>query len=226
MVECTLSITHCLRLNLQLHTIDLIRTCRISSFCTVAWQLARFQLTRRIARSFGDSWASCTCKLVHWTFPSFSFGSNGRRKSGAISDVCVWEDRELVCQVLSTVSGCRRRFKLILLATVVAHIIKTFSNLVKSNNSFAQIFSPVWLWQMTGNSWRISVRAWSKADARLGNVRGESASFDVASSTASTRPTWGKLCPTFHVFIYLIIKAKGHKGHLHRSKIHTIYRPS
>ena len=59
-VEWTLSITHCLRLNLQLHTIDLVRTCRISSFCTVAWQLARFQLTRRIARSVGDSWASCT----------------------------------------------------------------------------------------------------------------------------------------------------------------------
>jgi len=58
-VECTLSITHCLRLNLQLHTIDLVRACRISSFCTVAWQLARFQLTRRIARSVGDSWASC-----------------------------------------------------------------------------------------------------------------------------------------------------------------------
>ena len=51
MVECTLSITYCLRLNLQLHTIDLARTCRISSFCTVAWQLARFQLTRRIVRS-------------------------------------------------------------------------------------------------------------------------------------------------------------------------------
>jgi len=59
MVECTLSITHCLRLNFQLHTIDLVRTCRISSFWTVAWQLARFQLTRRIARSIGDSWASC-----------------------------------------------------------------------------------------------------------------------------------------------------------------------
>ena len=24
------------------YTIDLVRTCRISSFCTVAWQLARF----------------------------------------------------------------------------------------------------------------------------------------------------------------------------------------
>ena len=66
MVECTLSITHCLRLNLQLHAIDLVRTCRISSFCTVAWQLARFQLTRRIARSLGDSWASCY--LVVWAF--------------------------------------------------------------------------------------------------------------------------------------------------------------
>ena len=63
MAECTLSITHCLRLNLQLHTIDLVTTCRISSFCTVAWQLARFQLTRRIARSHGDSWASCTGQM-------------------------------------------------------------------------------------------------------------------------------------------------------------------
>jgi len=52
-------IIHCLQLNLQLHTIDLVRTCRICSFSTVAWQLARFQLTRRIARSLGDSWASC-----------------------------------------------------------------------------------------------------------------------------------------------------------------------
>ena len=60
MVECTLSITHCLWLNLQLHTIDLVRICRISSFYTVGWQLARFQLTRRIARSIGDSSASCT----------------------------------------------------------------------------------------------------------------------------------------------------------------------
>jgi len=51
-------ITHCLQLNLQLHTIDLVRTCRISSFWTVTWQFARFQLTRRIARSLGDSWAS------------------------------------------------------------------------------------------------------------------------------------------------------------------------
>jgi len=43
----------------QLHNFDLFRTCRTSSFCTVAWRLARFQLTRRIARSLGDSWASC-----------------------------------------------------------------------------------------------------------------------------------------------------------------------
>ena len=75
MVECTLSITHCLRLNLQLHTIDLVSTCRISSFCTVAWQLARFQLTRRIARSLGDSWASCTLysasgEKIYCNFPN------------------------------------------------------------------------------------------------------------------------------------------------------------
>ena len=32
-----LFMTHCLQLNLQLHTIGLVRTCRIRSFCTVAW---------------------------------------------------------------------------------------------------------------------------------------------------------------------------------------------
>ena len=32
-----LFMTHCLHLNLQLHTIGLARTCRISSFCTVEW---------------------------------------------------------------------------------------------------------------------------------------------------------------------------------------------
>ena len=42
-------------LNSPTNNFDLFRTCRTSSFCTVAWQLARFQLTRRIARSLGDS---------------------------------------------------------------------------------------------------------------------------------------------------------------------------
>jgi len=32
-----LFMTHCLQLNLQLHTIGLVRNCRISSFYTVAW---------------------------------------------------------------------------------------------------------------------------------------------------------------------------------------------
>jgi len=48
-------ITHCTTVTLQLHSFDLFRTCRTSSFCTVAWQLARFQLIRRIAWSLGDS---------------------------------------------------------------------------------------------------------------------------------------------------------------------------
>jgi len=50
-------ITHCPTVTLQLHNLnfDLFRTCGTSSFCTVAWQLARFQLTRRIARSLSDS---------------------------------------------------------------------------------------------------------------------------------------------------------------------------
>ena len=52
-------ITHHPTAILQLHNFDLFRTCRTSSFCTVSWSLRRFQLTRRIARSPGDSWASC-----------------------------------------------------------------------------------------------------------------------------------------------------------------------
>jgi len=32
-----LFMTHCLQLNFQCHTIGFAKTCRISSFCTVAW---------------------------------------------------------------------------------------------------------------------------------------------------------------------------------------------
>ena len=55
-------ITHRPTVTLQLHNFDFVTTCRTSSFCTGAWQLARFQLTRRITRSLGDSWASCRDK--------------------------------------------------------------------------------------------------------------------------------------------------------------------
>ena len=64
-------ITHQPTLTLQLPNFDLFRTCRTSSFCTVAWQLARFQLTRCIARSLGDGWASCLCS--EWEFPLLLF---------------------------------------------------------------------------------------------------------------------------------------------------------
>ena len=57
-------ITHWSTLTLQLHNFDLFRTCRTSSFYTVAWQLAIFQLTWRIARSLGDSWASCSSTQI------------------------------------------------------------------------------------------------------------------------------------------------------------------
>ena len=66
MVECTLSITHCLRLNLQLHAIDLVRTCRISSSCTVAWLLARLQLTRVHDTSRGPS--AIAELVVYWRY--------------------------------------------------------------------------------------------------------------------------------------------------------------
>jgi len=57
-------ITHQPTLTLQFHNFDLFRTCRTTSLCTVVWQLARFQLTRLIARSLGDSWASCAFLLL------------------------------------------------------------------------------------------------------------------------------------------------------------------
>jgi len=59
-------------LTLQLHNFELFRTCRTSSFCTDAWQLARFQLTRRIARSLGDSWASCILKSSAHSYMSLA----------------------------------------------------------------------------------------------------------------------------------------------------------
>jgi len=61
-------ITHRPTLTLQLHNFDLFRTCHTSSFYTVVWQLARFQLTRCIARSLGDSWACCapTWRVGSW----------------------------------------------------------------------------------------------------------------------------------------------------------------
>jgi len=58
-------VTHRPFVTLQHHNFDLFRTCRTSSFCTVARQLAKFQLTRRIARSIGDSWASYFASGIH-----------------------------------------------------------------------------------------------------------------------------------------------------------------
>ena len=60
-------------LTLQLRNFDFFRTCRTSSFCTVTWQLARFQLTRCIVPSLGDSGASC---LLFWLFLCFVFACN------------------------------------------------------------------------------------------------------------------------------------------------------
>jgi len=66
-------ITHRPTVTVELHNFDLFRTCRrpTSSFCNVARQLARFQLRRRIARSLGDSGASCTHSKDH----AMHFGS-------------------------------------------------------------------------------------------------------------------------------------------------------
>ena len=80
-------VTHRPTLTLQLHNFDLSRSCRTSSFCTVAWQLARFQLTRCIARSLGDSWACCSSDWV--------IAGNEYRYWVA--------DRRLLCYILFTI---------------------------------------------------------------------------------------------------------------------------
>ena len=54
-IQILQAITQRPTVTLKLHNFDFFRTCRTSSFCTVAWQLARFQLTRRIAQSLDDS---------------------------------------------------------------------------------------------------------------------------------------------------------------------------
>jgi len=96
--------THCRRLNLQLHTISLVRTCRISSFCTVVWQLARLLLTRRIARSLGDSSASC-----HYSAPTRGmeycnvcvFLCVCLSMSSALMLLVGWQEGHLACKKLS-----------------------------------------------------------------------------------------------------------------------------
>ena len=99
-----LFMTHCLQLNLQLHTISLVRTCRISSFCTVAWYLARLLLTRRIARSLGDSWASCSQQ--RWTLAKMP---NSRLES-------LWSGNcmQLACCIIPNSSTQSRRAGLML----------------------------------------------------------------------------------------------------------------
>ena len=75
-------------LTLQLHNFDLFRTCRTSSFCTVAWQLARFQLIRRITQSLSDSWASCF-NLSGTCLPKLSW-KRGRSSSSSSSSSSHW----------------------------------------------------------------------------------------------------------------------------------------
>jgi len=74
-------------LTLQLHNFDLFRTCRTSSFCTVAWQLARFRLTRRIARSLGNSWVSCSISPLNLPDVNPMEHRVGGRDAGALLDI-------------------------------------------------------------------------------------------------------------------------------------------
>jgi len=92
MVECTRLLHIAPIVTLQLHNFDLSRTCRTSSFCTVAWQLARFQLTRRIARSLSDSWASCSFRYRPIHSQKFFWNAKCRLKQANL--VSLWHEVE------------------------------------------------------------------------------------------------------------------------------------
>ena len=106
-------VLHCHTVTLQLHNFDLFRTCRTSSFRTVAWQLAGFQLTWRIAQSLSDSWASCilnSCikkakKKVYRKVCSFFSPTHRRTKmmyqygsNWHCDDVIITKDNNLKCK--------------------------------------------------------------------------------------------------------------------------------
>ena len=151
MVECTLFITHCLRLNLQLHTIDFVRTCRISSFCTVAWQLARFQLTRRIAQSLGDSWASCfnqerTCPNVTNTDSASSgriFVKSTREQPLPENPVPV-PDCATICSIVST----RRYLVRVPCGWTWIRLIKFFSSQILVGGDWKRKYGKRKYWRM------------------------------------------------------------------------------
>jgi len=139
MVECTLFMTHCLRLNLQLHAISLVRTCRISSFCTVAWQLARLLLTRRIALSLGDSWASCT-GLV----PSYP-GCPGKEAVRWIDSIgfCTYQHRRQTDSLLSM---------------YICVLVSVCLCAVSTRRTVWLITVSMWSW--LGRQGKVSVRSW------------------------------------------------------------------
>jgi len=96
-------ITHRPTLTLQLHNFDLFRTCRTSRFCTVARQLARFQLTRRIVRSLGDSGASfLLCQKVKRNFAHIFLHTGTPSATGLIDPEahCGW-----ICTKFGTAIG-------------------------------------------------------------------------------------------------------------------------
>ena len=97
------TLSHRPTVTLQLHNFDLFRTYRTSSFCTVVWQLARFQLTQRIALSLGDSWASCLNRLP-WSpyspkYPMFcGWGHNWHQRSCCAQHISSQSQWATACQ--------------------------------------------------------------------------------------------------------------------------------
>ena len=99
-------ITHRPTLTLQLHNFDLFRTCHTSSFCTVVWQLARFQLPQCIAWSLGDSWASCFTGRMPFLLPSQQRQSIEGIIIGRLINctLCGWNNASL-CWVMLCLQG-------------------------------------------------------------------------------------------------------------------------
>jgi len=62
-------ITYCPTVTLQIHNFDLFRTCRTSSFCTVAWQLADFNWhdASRGPSAIAELLVTSTVRVLVWS---------------------------------------------------------------------------------------------------------------------------------------------------------------
>jgi len=140
-------ITHWPTLTLQLHNFDLFRTCRTDSFCTVAWQLARFQLTRRIARSLGDSWVSCWYQRF---FPADIYILTYSTMFVWDAGHFIWQEAQLsprnraMRRISWNIASCHATVQKLLLRQVLNQVSAVANWLARQNRAVDRAWRSVW----------------------------------------------------------------------------------